>query len=290
MNTWVEPLTGTTGDRLHGRVSLVFGGGEDPTSTSATSTSNGAAIARRLVADGSSVVVTDLLLERAAATVAAVDGPALALAADAADPGSCRRAVEDALVQFGKLDVVVCNVGILDRRAIRDETVENWDRTFAVNVRSHFLVAQAALPHMLARGSGCFIFVTSTSALRSSGTSLAYEASKAAQLAIARHIAVRYCDRGIRANALVLGAIDTPMAARLFGGDRADVERRDGLCLMGRQGRAEEVAAAAAFLASDDASYTTGTELLVDGGITAASYAYRPSRRAGRMGKGDTDG
>jgi NAD(P)-dependent dehydrogenase (short-subunit alcohol dehydrogenase family) len=274
--------------RLAGRVTLVFGGGSENVPGAGQRTSNGQAIARRLAAEGSRVIVTDVALDRAQATVATLKGGGLALASDAADPDECRGAVDEVISRFGRLDVVVCNVGIHGRQAIRDQTVEDWDLTFSVNVRSHYLVAQAALPHMLVQGTGCFIFVSSTSALRSSGTSLAYEASKAAQLALARHIAVRYGDRGIRSNSLVLGAIDTPMAARLFGGDEDQVGARDRMCLMARQGRSEEVAAAAAFLASDEAGYTTGTELLVDGGITAASYAYRPrSRNRERTGGRD---
>ena len=133
------------------------------------------------------------------------------------------------------------------------------------------MTAQAALPGMVERGTGVFVFVTSLAAVSSSGSSLAYEATKSAQLGIMRHIAVRYAARGIRANALVLGVIDSAMVRKAFGNTDDRHSTRDAMAPMGRQGQPDEVAAAAAFLASDDASYVTGTTLIVDGGVSAAT-------------------
>jgi NAD(P)-dependent dehydrogenase (short-subunit alcohol dehydrogenase family) len=263
--------------RLSDRVALVVGGGSEPSEDGAIEVGNGRAICQRLAAEGAQVAVADVVAERAQVTVDLIGG-GVALEADVADPAQCQRLVDDVVARFGRVDVVVCNVGVHGQQAIREQSVADWDRTLEINTRSHFLVAQAALAPMVRAGQGVFVFVSSTSAIRSSGTSLAYEVSKVAQFGVMRHIAVRYGDRGIRANALVLGVIDTPMARRLFGAGDDDTDHRDAMNPMRRQGRPDEVAAAAAFLASDDSSFVTGTELIVDGGMSAVSYSYRPAR------------
>jgi NAD(P)-dependent dehydrogenase (short-subunit alcohol dehydrogenase family) len=122
---------------------------------------------------------------------------------------------------------------------------------------------------MLERGHGAFVFVSSLAAVHSTGRSLAYETSKAAVVAISRHFAVRYADRGIRANTLVLGVIDSTMVRRIWGDSPDAIAKRASMSPLGRQGRPDEVAAAAAFLASNDASFITGTTLVVDGGRLA---------------------
>ena len=258
--------------RFEGRVALVVGGGADGPAKAgeALALGNGRAIALRLAAEGATVVVADIELERAQATVDALARPGLALAADTSSPEDCRRTVAAAEKEVGPLDVVIANTGISDLMPLRAQTVESFDRLVSVNVTGHWVTAQAALVPMLERGHGAFVFVGSTAGLASSGTSLAYEATKAAQLAVMRHIAVRYAPRGIRSNAVVLGVIDSTMVRREFG---AQVERsaaRDSVCPMRRQGTPEESAAAAAFLASDDASYVNGHCLVVDGGVMAA--------------------
>ena len=229
---------------------------------------NGRAIALRLADEGAAIAITDRSLVRARETVAALATPGMAIEADASDPEQCRNAVQRAEAELGPLDVVIANVGIASGLALHDETLDDWRWHDEVNVRSHWVTAQQALGPMLERGRGVFVFVTSVAAILG-GTGLAYEASKAAQVAISRHIAVRYARRGIRSNCIMLGLIDSTMVRREFGALPGRMEKREAAPPMKRQGRPEEVAAAAAFLASDDASYVNGTVLIVDGGLSA---------------------
>lgn len=257
---------------------LVVGGGADgpPSGSETLPMGNGRAIALRLAAEGATVAVSDLVMDRAQETVDALPAPGLALQADAADVDATRDAVARTESTFGRVDVVVCNVGIGGRLPGRVQTVDEWERVMAVNVRSHWVSAQAALPGMVDRGSGSFVFVSSLGGTHSLATSLSYESSKAALLAVARHFAVRYGDRGVRSNAVVLGMIDSTMSRREIGADTALAERRRRTppAPLGRDGTPDEVAGAVAFLASDDASYVSGTSLVVDGGRSADSRRF----------------
>ena len=190
--------------------------------------------------------------------------------ADLTDIDACRSIVPLTEASLGSVDIVVGNAAISGTAGLRTQTIEEWDRSMAVNTTGHWLVAQVALPSMIERRRGAFVFVGSTAAMWSSGRSLSYEATKAAQLAVMRHIAVRYGGHGIRSNAVVLGIIDSPMVRREFGGDDDTARARDSVCPMGRQGTPEEAAGAAVFLATDDAGYVNGHCLVVDGGVAAA--------------------
>lgn len=260
------------GRRFDGRTVLVLGGGADgpPAAGDDVPMGNGRAIAVRLAAEGARVAVTDIVLAHAEETVAVLAAPGLALQGDTGDADRCREIVRDVEAELGPIDVVVCNTAIGGSLPLKVQSIDEWERAVQVNVLGHWVTAQAVLPSMLDRRSGVFVFVGSGAAVFSSGRSLSYEATKAAQLAVMRHIAVRYADRGIRSNAAVLGVIDSTMVRRMYG-DGADVAAaRDSLGPMARQGTPAEVAGAVAFLASDDAGYVNGQALMVDGGIAAA--------------------
>jgi NAD(P)-dependent dehydrogenase (short-subunit alcohol dehydrogenase family) len=257
--------------RLEDRVALVLGGGASLSSDDNESVAlgNGQAMAMRFAAEGARIAVTDIDIGAAETTVNALATEGLPIVADAADPDKCVEAVRKTEQHFGRIDIIACNVGIIGGQKGRVQTLENWEQTLNINVRSHWLTVQAALPGMIERGRGALLFVTSTEAIASGAISLAYEASKSAQLGMMRHFAVAYGNRGIRSNAIALGVIYSSMVQGLWGSGFQ--ERIKHVSPLRRPGLPEEGAAAAAFLVSDDASYVNGACLVVDGGLTVAN-------------------
>ncbi len=240
---------------------------------------NGKAASILYAREGARVFLADRSLEAADETrrlVMAEGGTAAACRCDVTSSAECRAMVEGCLAFFGRVDVLHNNVGIMVPGGVVDLAEEDWDRVMAVNVKSMFLTCKHVLPHMERQGGGAIVNIASMNAIRSlTGViATAYAASKAAVIALTREIAIEYAAKGIRANVVLPGLMDTPMVtAQLttaYGGEVEGMQRRrDRLCPTGKQGDAWDTAHAALFLASEEAKYITGATLLVDGGLTA---------------------
>jgi NAD(P)-dependent dehydrogenase (short-subunit alcohol dehydrogenase family) len=251
--------------RLEDKVAVITGAGSGI----------GRVAASLFAAEGASVVVADVVgeqAEAAAAEITSAGGSATAVRVDVSDEVEVGAMVDAAVSTFGRLDVLFNNAGIFpdDDGGILDTPPETWRRVMEVNLKGVWLGCRAAVPAMLDSGGGSIVNVASFVALMGAATAqVAYTASKGGVLALTRELAVEYARRGIRANSICPGPIETPLLAELLA-DPARRERRLVHIPIGRFGRPEEIARAALFLASDDASFVTGSALVVDGGITAA--------------------
>lgn len=245
--------------RFEGKRALVTGG----------ASGIGRATAERLAAEGASVVVADINADGARAVADGI-GAAAAIAYDAADRASCAALVDGAVAGLGGLDVL-CNVaGVLDGGPSETFAEEAWDRVIRINLDSCFYLARRALPHLL-ESRGTIVSVASTAGVAGVPYSAAYAASKHGVVGLTRALAVEYASRGVRVNAICPGGVETPLVARThFAQPGLDMNAVGRLWpLTGRSSQPEEMAAAIAFLASDEACNATGTILVIDGGQTA---------------------
>jgi NAD(P)-dependent dehydrogenase (short-subunit alcohol dehydrogenase family) len=228
----------------------------------------GAATAAAFRAEGATVVGVDLRDE--------IEGVDLALGCDVADEEAVRGMYARARAEFGRLDVLFNNAGISpdDDVSVLDTSLEAWQRVQDVNLRSVFLCCKHGIPHLLNNDPpirGSVINTASFVAVMGAATSqISYTASKGAVLSLSRELGVEFARRGVRANALCPGPVDTPLLRDLYAADPAKAARRLIHVPMGRFAHAREIAAAALFLASDESSYVTASTFMVDGGIAGA--------------------
>ena len=247
--------------RLLDRVAVVTGGGSGI----------GLATARRLAAEGAKVTVADLDAETGKAAADEVGG--LFVQADVTSEDDVAAMYDATLGAFGRIDIAFNNAGISppEDDSILVTGMEAWRRVQDVNLTSVYLCCKHVIPHMQARGGGSIINTASFVALLGSATSqISYSASKGGVLAMSRELGVQFAREGIRVNALCPGPVNTPLLQELFAADPERAARRLVHVPMGRFAEPEELAAAVAFLASDDASFITAATFLVDGGISSA--------------------
>jgi NAD(P)-dependent dehydrogenase (short-subunit alcohol dehydrogenase family) len=235
----------------------------------------GRVAAELFAAEGASIVVADAVAEGAKATVQAITdagGAAVAVTVDVSQSDEVAAMVAAAVDAFGGIDVLYNNAGVLppDDGGTLDTPESTWDHVMAVNLKGVWLCCKHGIPALLERGGGSVINVASLVAIMGSAVAqIAYTASKGGVLSMTREMAVEYARQNIRINALCPGPIQTPLMAELL----SDPEKRARRLVhvpIGRFGRADEVARAALFLASDDSSLMTGASLVVDGGISVA--------------------
>jgi len=247
--------------RLQDRVAVITGAGSGI----------GLATARRMAAEGAVIVAVDID-ETAGAKVAAETGGTF-VAADVSREDDVQRLFDGVVAQHGRVDIAFNNAGISppDDDSILTTGLDAWRRVQEINLTSVYLCCKHVLPHMQRAGRGSIINTASFVAVLGAATSqISYTASKGGVLAMSRELGVQFAREGIRVNALCPGPVNTPLLRELFAKDPERAARRLVHVPMGRFAEAEEIAAAVAFLASDDASFITASSFLVDGGISGA--------------------
>src|SRR5215475_2474813 len=263
-----DPLEG----RLRGKVAIVFGAG-----SAGEGWGNGKAATVAYARAGARVAAVDLDMAAAEVTrdlILAEGGAAIAIQANAAALASVEQAVDRAKAAFGRIDILHNNVGITSQGGPVETSEETWDKVMATNVKSMFLTCKVILPLMETQASGAIINIGALGGVRWTGYAYcAYAASKGAVNSLTQSVALQYAAKGIRANCILPGVMDTPHIYKQISGfyesTEAMVAARHRLSPTGRMGDGWDVANAAVFLASDEARYINGVELLVDGGMHA---------------------
>jgi len=248
--------------RLDGKVALISGGARG----------QGAAEANLFAREGAKVVFGDVLDDQGKqveAEIHEVGGEVLYIHLDVTREADWVTAVETAVSRYGKLDILVNNAGITIRKSIEDTTEEDWDRIMAINAKGVFLGTKQAIPAMRQSGGGSIVNISSTAGLVGSPYSGAsYAATKGAVRLFTKSTAIQYAKEGIRCNSVHPGLLETPMTEDILA-DAAHREERTQRIPLGKIGTAEDIAYGVLYLASDEASFITGSELVIDGGATA---------------------
>jgi len=255
--------------RFDGKVAIVTGGAGNI----------GAATAKLLAAEGARVTVADVTLDRAEGVVAEIvagGAEARAQAVDVADPAQVEAMITETIAAYGGLDVLHNNAAAINENANDQDLVTmdlgTWDRVLAVNLTGPMLGCRFAIPRMIERGGGVIVNTASAAAFYGSTTLAAYGTTKAGIVALTRYVATAYASQGIRCNAVAPGVVvDREVQAAAVGEHGSRLQRYIDGHLTDRLGYPEEIAAAVAYLASDDAAFVTGETLRVDGGLTAHS-------------------
>ena len=242
--------------RLAGKVALISGGAKG----------QGAVEARLFAEEGARVVLGDILDEagrRVADEINRAGGEAVFVHLDVTSANDWRDAVSAAEDGYGRLDVLVNNAAIWRGGRVEETTEDDWDATFNVNAKGVFLGTKAAIPAMRRAGGGSIVNVSSTAAMAGGARATAYPATKGAVRTLSKLTANQYASEGIRANSLHPGSVETDMLQQVFGGGEITATTP-----LGRIGTSEDIAYAALYLACDESSFVTGTEMIVDGGAT----------------------
>ncbi len=247
--------------RLENKVALISGGARGM----------GAVEAKLFAKEGAKVIIGDMLEEEGRQVEAEINetgGECVFVPLDVTNEDAWQRAVNEAVSRFGKLDILVNNAGIYRAHDVVETTSAEWDQVMAINAKGVFLGTKYAIPEMRKAGGGSIVNISSVAGLVGSKETTAYTASKGAVRLLTKSTAIQYASEGIRANSVHPGTIETPMTAGLLADD-AHREDRINRTPIGRLGRPEDVAYGALYLASDEASFVTGSELVIDGGRTA---------------------
>ena len=248
--------------RLEGKVALISGGARG----------QGAVEAQMFAAEGAKVVIGDILDDAGKQTEAQLRELAYECTyvhLDVTSESDWHNAVQAAVTAYGKLDILLNNAGILIRKNIEDTTEADWDRIFAVNAKGVFLGTKAALPALRDNGGGSIINISSTAGLVGSPNgSASYTATKGAVRLFTKSTAIQHASEGIRCNSIHPGPIETDMIADTLN-DPDNLALRMQRLPLGRVGKPSEIAYGAIYLASDESSFVTGAELVIDGGTTA---------------------